>query len=67
MLLFEGSDGGPVVPDCCYEVPGEGRGWGGWEVGLTMDFRLMLPVVTHNRGCSGKMDCFGGMCCCLGV
>ena len=26
----------------------------------------MLPVVTHNRGCSGKMDHFGGMYCCLG-
>ena len=34
--------------------------------GLILDFRLMLPVVTHNIGCSGKMDHFGGMCCCLG-
>ena len=34
--------------------------------GLTLDFRLTLPVVTHNRGCSGKTDCFGGMHCCLG-
>ena len=34
--------------------------------GLILDFRPMLPVVTHNRGCSGKMDRFGGMCCCLG-
>ena len=29
--------------------------------GLILDFRPMLPVVTHNRGCSGKMDHFGGM------
>ena len=34
--------------------------------GLTLDFRLMLPVVTYDQGRSGKMDCFGGMCCCLG-
>ena len=34
--------------------------------GLTLDFRLTLPVVTHNRGRSGKMDCFGGMYYCLG-
>ena len=34
--------------------------------GLTLDFRSTLPVVTHNRGQSGKMDHFGGMCCCLG-
>ena len=64
--LFWGSDGPPVVPDCWYEVPGEKWGWGGWVVGLTLDFRSMLPVDTHNRGCSGKMDHFGGMCCCLG-
>ena len=49
-----------------YGVPGEGWAWGGWVGGLILDFRLMLPVVTHNRGCSGKMDHFGGMCCCLG-
>ena len=36
-------------------------------VGLTLDFRSMLPVVTHNRGCSGKMDHFGGMCCLGGL
>ena len=34
--------------------------------GLTLDFRLTLPVVTQDRGCSGKMDCRGGMHCCLG-
>ena len=38
----------------------------GSVVGLTLDFRLMLPVVTYDQGRSGKMDCFGGMCCCLG-
>ena len=35
--------------------------------GLTLDFRLMLPVVTYDQGRSGKMDCFGGMYYCLGV
>ena len=30
------------------------------------DFRLTLPVVTHNQGCSGKMDHFEGMYCFLG-
>ena len=34
--------------------------------GLTLDFRSTLPVVTHNRGQSGKMDRFGGMHCCFG-
>ena len=24
--------------------------------GLTLDFRLMLQVVTHDQGCLGKMD-----------
>ena len=33
--------------------------------GLTLDFRPMLPVVIHDQRRSGKMDCFGGMCCCL--
>ena len=37
--------------------------------GLTLDFRPMLPVVTHDRGLLlrvlGKMDRFGGMYCCL--
>ena len=39
----------------------------GWVGGLTLDFRQMLPVVTNDRGRSGKMDRFGGMYCCLGV
>ena len=34
--------------------------------GLTLDFRLMLLVVTHDRGLLGKIDHFGGMYCCLG-
>ena len=38
----------------------------GWVGGLTLDFRLTLPVVTHDRGRLGKMDHFGGMYCCLG-
>ena len=38
----------------------------GWVGGLTLDFRPTLPVVTHNLGCSGKRDCFGGMYCSLG-
>ena len=46
--------------------PGEIWGWGGWAGGLILDFRLTLPVFIHDRGCSGKMDCFGGMYCCLG-
>ena len=43
---------------------GDGLGWVG---SLTLDLRPMLPVVTHNRGHSGKMDHFGGIYCCLGV
>ena len=35
-------------------------GWVG-RFGLTFDFRLVLPVVTHDRGHSGKTDRFGGM------
>ena len=42
---------------------GDGMGLVG---GLTLDFRLTLSVVTYNQGRSGKMDRFGGMCCCLG-
>ena len=38
----------------------------GWVGGLTLDFRPALPVVTHDQWCLGKMDCFGGMYCCLG-
>ena len=38
----------------------------GWVAGLTLDFGPMLPVVIHDQRRSGKMDCFGGMCCCLG-
>ena len=38
----------------------------GWVGGLTLDFWPTLPVVTHDRGRSGKMDHFGGMYCCLG-
>ena len=34
--------------------------------GLTLDFRPLLPVVTHNQGCLGKTDCFGDRYCCLG-
>ena len=34
--------------------------------GLTLDFMPMLPVVTHDRGRLGKMDCFEGIYCCLG-
>ena len=37
----------------------------GWVGGLTLDFGPMLPVVIHDQRRSGKMDCFGGMCCCL--
>ena len=33
--------------------------------GLTLDFRPTLPVVTHDQGRLGKMDCFGGMYCCF--
>ena len=35
-------------------------------VGMNLDFRLKLLVVTHDQGHSGKMDHFGGMYCCLG-
>ena len=35
-------------------------------VGMNLDFRLKLLVVTHDQGHSGKMDRFGGMYCCLG-
>ena len=38
----------------------------GWVGGLTLDFRLTLPVITHNQGRLGNMDYFGGMYCCLG-
>ena len=58
--------GPPMVPDCLYGVPGEGWRWGGWVVGMNLDFRLKLLVVTHDQGHSGKMDRFGGMYCCLG-
>ena len=34
--------------------------------GLTLDFRQTLPVVPNDRERSGKMDCFGGIYCCLG-
>ena len=34
--------------------------------GLTLDFRLTLPVVTHDQGHLGKINCFVGMYCCLG-
>ena len=44
----------------------EGWGWAWCVGGFTLDFRLTLPVVTHNRGRFGKMDRFGGMYCCLG-
>ena len=27
---------------------GESLGMGGWVVGLTLDFRLTLPIITHN-------------------
>ena len=40
--------GPPMIPDCWYGVPGEGRGWGVWVGGLTLDFSQTLPVVTHN-------------------
>ena len=50
---LRGLMGAPVVPDCGYGVPGEGWGWGGWVVGLNLDFRLTLLVVTHNQGHSG--------------
>ena len=43
----------------------DGDGVGGWVGGLTLDFRPMLPVVIHDQRRSGKMDCFGGMCCYL--
>ena len=42
-------------------------GVGGWVGGLTLDFRPMIPVVTHNQGRIRKMDHFGGMYFCLGV
>ena len=38
----------------------------GWVGVLTLDFRPTLPVVTHNQGRLGKMDCFRGMYCLLG-
>ena len=41
-------------------------GMGGEKKGLTFNFRLTLPVVTHAQRCLGKMDCFRGMYCCLG-
>ena len=58
--------GPSVVPECLYGVPGEGWGWGGWVGGLTFNFRPTLPIVTHDQGNLGKMDCFRGMYCCLG-
>ena len=45
---------------------GEGWGWGWWVGGLTLNFRLTLPVITHDQGHLGKMDHFGGMYCWLG-
>ena len=42
----------------------DGDGVGGCH--LTLDLRLTLPVVTHDRGRLGKIDHFGGMYCCLG-
>ena len=39
---------------------------GEWVGGLTLDFRQTLPVVPNDRERSGKMDCFGGIYCCLG-
>ena len=49
-----GMMGPPMVQECWYGVPGEG-----WVGGLTLDFRLMLPIVNHNRERLRKMDCFG--------
>ena len=61
--MFGGSDGAPHGPRLLIWGPGEGWGWGTWVGGLTLDFRLTLPVVTHDRGHLGKMDRFGGMYC----
>ena len=52
--------GSPMVPDCWYGVPGEGWGWGRWVGGLTLDFRPMLPVITHDQGVLGKNGSFWG-------
>ena len=40
--------GPPMVLNGLYRVAGEGWGGGWWVGGLTLDFRLMLPVVTHD-------------------
>ena len=48
MLLFGGSDGLPVTKSIdmgSMVRDGDGMGWGG---DLTLDFRPMHPVVTHN-------------------
>ena len=66
VLLFGWSDGAPHGPRVLLGGHGEGWGWGGWVVGLTLDFRPTVPIVTHDLGRLGRMDCFGSMYRCLG-
>ena len=64
--MFGGSDGAPPKTQMVDMGSLVRDGTGGEKNGLTSDIRPTLPVVTHDRRCSGKMDHFGGMYCCLG-